>query len=276
MTRMVKSASMTSPTQSTVHLIKYDIIEPFALHASAMAEVPPEHKSMGLLARFVNRIENPRTRRTPTVAAAVAEYQKGDYLKPTSDKWTRHDQPTAAIPGKPVEVKFHRGFYRKPQAAINQDAERLRAEAELESKRESIESARLEAYNQHRQLNDFNIITGKGRGRENEDRVAGVKTVKQDLTEREKLTRYRTRHSSIRFYEVPIVTPTATEKDERRLREGLAACKETVVIGVPPGNIFRKVDSNGSYDIFGHTQSAISQLLPRRANPRNYSTLVLG
>ena len=245
------------------------------VHPTAMADAPPEHKAMGLLARFVNRIERHRTRRTPTVAAAVAEYQKGDYLKSTADKWVRHTEPTAAIPGKPVEVRFHRGFYRKPQVAINQDADRLQAEADLEATREMIDSARLDAYSNLRQVNDFNILAGTGRGRESEDRVTGVKKVIQDLSERDKLTRYRMRHSSDRFYELPIVTPNASEKDERRLHEGLVNGKETVVIGMPPGNVHRKVESNGSYDLFAHTQSGMSPRL-RRSNPRNFSSIVFG
>jgi len=235
----------------------------------------PETPQQGILARFVNRVSRQRAPRAVTVAAAVAEYQKGDYLKNPDTSYLKDYGP---VSGVPKEIKFHRGFYRRPQAAINQDEERLRTQAASQERREQIVSDRLQAFEQQRQVHTFNIISATGVGRENEDAVTGVRKVNQESLEREKLAKYRIKNSISRFHDTSPETPAERLKKQQVLAEGMNNGKESVVIGVPPGNLQRRVMSNGAYDLYAHTQirrvAPPHPLAPPRA--RHASQIVFG
>ena len=239
----------------------------------AMAETTPE--SMGILARFVNRVSRDRFRRVvKNIDAKVAEYQKSDYLKGCDG--TKWERGYGEVTGVPTDCKYPRGFYRRPQSMINQDEERLRAQALQEDREQKIIENRQRAYEEKKQIDSYNIITGTG-SRQYDDEHGGIRRVTQDLTARVKLDRFRIRNSQNRFYEVK-------QPDEAKLNaaiyEGMVRGKESVLIGVPPGNNQRRLKSNGVYDNFEHTRldkpAPVIENLTLKPPRKNASQIVFG
>jgi len=214
--------------------------------------------------------------------AAQASYQQREFLY--HDAMPQNYDPgqygNNYHPGPNVrETKFHRGFQRRPQHAIQQDAARLEMEQHREDKRDEQAFYQSEFGKEIQRTGAFNPITGVGR--ENEFRTLGKqildpsKSLENLFPEHKVESKRRMQASKHRFFD-----PEIEERDQRTatiIKEGLVDTKKTsMAIGYGDGVPRTKLPSSGAADNFEHIRN-------RRRPPgyeapinKNHSEIVFG
>lgn len=121
----------------------------------------------GLLARFDRIVARPSMKKQflddPRMCCKC-HYQDKDFLVGggsfTNDVMQYSPSPNIN------ETKFHKGFHKRPQAAIGQDIDRLRLEMQRENRRDERVLRQTIAAKAMLQHDTFNPLTGEGKGRE--------------------------------------------------------------------------------------------------------------
>lgn len=237
----------------------------------------------GILGRFENvRIKKSAKRIVPCDASTPA-YFSHDFLKPSHLPIERVDEEANfAATSNLNETRFHKGFHRRHQADIQQDAARLEAEAMREANRQEQAAYAAEAARQFREKHTFNILTGEGSGRECEFRHVGKKILnpygcmEATFGEHERDERNRVKNSKHRFFEYP--APVKDPRTENLFKEGLAhTVRESAVIGFGrSGNTRTRAQSCGVADNYSHLRAMPPD--PEYEKPRygNASQIIFG
>ncbi|CAE7239444.1 ADK2 [Symbiodinium sp. CCMP2592] len=178
---------------------------------------PPLLQGGGILGRFENVRVKKSAKKTVTCDAATPEYLRHDFLKPQHLPIERVDEQANFIATSNInETRFHKGFHRRHQADIQQDAARLEHEAARDWARQERAAAQASAAHHLRDKCTFNILTGEGVGRECEFRHVGKKilnpygSMQATFSEHDREERHRVKNSKHRFFEHPAPEKQAT------------------------------------------------------------------
>mmetsp|Transcript_44837 Transcript_44837/g.83724 ORF Transcript_44837/g.83724 Transcript_44837/m.83724 type:complete len:250 (+) Transcript_44837:105-854(+) len=237
----------------------------------------------GILGRFENVRVKKSSKKTVTCDAATPEYLRHDFLKPQHLPIERVDEEANFIATSNInETRFHKGFHRRHQADIQQDAARLEHEAARENARQDRAIAQATAAQQFRSKCTFNILTGEGLGRECEFRQVGKKilnpygSMQATFSEHDKEERHRVKNSKHRFFEHP--SPEKEVRTANLFNEGLRqTVRESAVLGYGRSGVARtRARSCGVADNFVHLQALPPE--PDYEVPRNgnASQIILG
>lgn len=237
----------------------------------------------GILGRFENVRVKKSAKKTVTCDAATPEYLRYDFLKPQHLPIERIDEEANfAATSNINETRFHKGFHRRHQADIQQDAARLEHEAAREQAREERVAGQVAAARQFREKCTFNILTGEGTGRECEFQHLGKKIVnpygnmQATFVEHDKEERHRIKNSKHRFFEHP--APRKEVRSANIFHEGLQeTVKESAIIGYGRSGVSRtRARSCGVADNFAHLHALPPEPdweIPRNGNS---SQIILG
>mmetsp|Transcript_8066 Transcript_8066/g.19494 ORF Transcript_8066/g.19494 Transcript_8066/m.19494 type:complete len:343 (+) Transcript_8066:74-1102(+) len=239
----------------------------------------------GLLARF-----EARPRKAPSskmilshLPAATAEHTRYNYLKPNGiadgSQETFNYHPSCDI----RDTRFHRGFQRRHQSDIRQDAPRLQKEFGKQIGRDTADRARVDGWHNYKEDYTFNLLNGEGRGRDAEFKAIGKRVINPVhdhagvFDEHDRDQRNRHRQSMNRFYEYPPMQPSANRENQIVAQGFISSNPETVIIGYSPDAAPRlKMRSQGAAENFAHLQDAsgVRQFAPVRE--RNKSQIIFG
>ncbi|CAJ1461661.1 unnamed protein product [Effrenium voratum] len=237
----------------------------------------------GILGRFENVRTKKSAKKSVTCDAATPEYIRHDFLKPQHLPIEYVDEAANYAAASNInETRFHKGFHRRHQADIQQDAARLEHEAVREHSRQEKASAQSEAARQFREKCTFNILTGEGTGRECEFRHIGKKilnpygNMQATFAEHDREERHRIKNSTHRFFEHP--APQKEVRTSNLFHEGLAdTVKESAILGFGRSGVSRtRALSCGVADNFAHLRALPPD--PDYEAPRygNASQIILG
>ncbi|CAD7972742.1 unnamed protein product [Amoebophrya sp. A120] len=244
-------------------------------------------QTAGLLARFEAGPRHKRSQSSKMILshlpAATPEYTKYNYLKPsgiaTGSQETFNYHPTSDL----RDTRFHRGFQRRHQTDIRQDAPRLNREYTVQQDRDARDEKRVEGWNNYTQDYTFNLLNGEGRGREAEFKSIGKRVINPVhdhagcYEEHDRDQRNRGRQSMNRFYEYPPMRPSANRENQIVSQGFINSKPETVIIGYSTDAAPRlKMRSQGAQDNFAHLQdsSGVRNFAPR--GDRNKSQIIFG
>jgi len=234
----------------------------------------------GLLARWEHVKVPPSSKRMVDCAAARPEYSRHEYLQ---QRDTADVQATNYQAGPNIqETRFHRGFHRRHQSDIRQDAARLEMEQVREQRRDDRARQQVGAAVEYRDKVSFNPLTGEGIGRENEFRQVGKKVLNasgsmpRTFQEHHRDQRNRMIQSKHRFYEYP-PPPVSGARAGTLASEGFTSTtKESTVLGYGNGNPRTKLPSSGTYDNFAHLQRKDRGVQYEPVVDRNRSQIIFG
>jgi hypothetical protein len=239
--------------------------------------------SGGLLGRWENVVHKHSCKRMVACEASTAEFQRRDYLKPQHMPASHVDGMANYAPVPDInQTRFHRGFQRRHQADIQQDAPRLEYETYKEAVRDFKADQQVLHAKGMQSKSTFNIITGEGNGRDCEFRQLGKKIVNPFgsmnavYAEHDKDLNNRVRNSKFRFFDYP-PTSTSDPRMQTLFNEGLTETKrQTMVIGYGLGNPRSKNESLGVADNYTHLKATRPE--PEWEKPRhgNHSQIVFG
>jgi len=239
--------------------------------------------SGGLLGRWENVTQKHSCKKMVPCEAATSEFQRRDYLKPQHMPASHVDGMANYAPVPDInQTRFHRGFQRRHQADIQQDAARLEYEVQKEMIRDFRNEQQVTHAKDMQYKSTFNIVTGEGHGRDQEFRQLGKKIInpfgsmQAVFAEHDKDLQNRVRASKHRFFDYP-PTSTADPRMHNLVNEGLTETKrQTMIIGYGLGNPRSKSDSRGVPDNYSHLRSGVKE--PDFEKPRhgNHSQIVFG
>jgi len=234
----------------------------------------------GLLARWENIRIPPSSKRMVHCAASTPEYARHEYLNHSDTAKIAETNYTAGP--NIMETRFHRGFHRRHQSDIRQDAMRLQFEQERERRRDERTDFQVAAAREYRDKVTFDPLTGEGAGREGEFRQVGKKILNPHcnmtdvFAEHHRDARSRMRNGKHRFFEYP-PPPVADGRQQMLFNEGYTRTqKESCVLGYGNGNPRTKLDSVGTYDNFAHQQMRERTKQYEPMVDRNKSQIILG
>jgi hypothetical protein len=239
--------------------------------------------SGGILGRFENVREQKSCKRPIQCAAATPAFTQHDYLKPVHLPVDRVDHEANFAPTSNInETKFHKGFQRRHQSDIQQDAARLESEVMREQNRHERAHAAVNAARDMKDRYSFNILTGEGVGRECEFRQVGKKIVnpfgcmEATFAEHGKDARNRLKNSKHRFFNhEDEIQPS---RQENIFNEGLRHTKrETAILGYGSAGVRRvRSQSTGTCDNFAHLRALPPEPAYEKKHYGNASQIILG
>jgi len=237
----------------------------------------------GIMGRFENVKTTRSCKKMIPCDASTSEYHRNDFLKPQHLPIDRCDAELNFATGPNLqETRFHKGFHRRHQADIQQDAARLEAELIRDMTREERAQATINATRAFKERHTFNILTGEGVGRENEFRQVGKKVLNPTGTmsaifgEHERAAANRMKASKHRFFE-----PDVPQKESRAatiFNEGLThTTREAAIIGYGRcGKSRTRSQSVGAYDNYAHTRHVPEPQPYEPPHHGNRSQIILG
>jgi len=242
-----------------------------------------QEPSGGLLGRWENVVLKHSCKRMVPCDAATAEFQRRDYLKPQHMPASHVDGMANYAPVPDInQTRFHRGFQRRHQSDIQQDAARLEYEGYKEAIRDWKNDQQVSHAKEMQMKQTFNPLTGEGNGRDCEFRQLGKKIINPFgnmpavFAEHDKDTQNRIRNSKHRFFDYP-ATSTADLRMHTLHNEGLTETKrQSTVIGYGLGNPRSKNESRGVADNFMHLRSTGAGAEWEKPKNFNHSQIVFG
>jgi len=249
----------------------------------------------GILGRFENVRQKKSNKKMIPCDAATSEYLRADYLKPCHLPVDRvDDELNFGASSNMHETRFHKGFHRRHQSDIQQDAARMEAELTKDYTRDHRAHASAQATMDYKERHTFNILTGEGMGRESEFRSVGKKILNPFgcmdavYAEHNKDASNRIKNSKHRFFEYqetqqdPSATMRAQVAQQERARaifnEGMTQTnRETVVLGYGNNGKRRtRLQSVGVADNFAHLSAVPPEPEYEAPRPRNASQILFG
>lgn len=238
--------------------------------------------SGGLLGRWAGLKTVQSSKRMLDCAASQPQYRDWDFLKPQHFPRETATRELNYNPAPDVrETRFHRGFHRRPMAAIQSDAPRLEREQQLEERREMIAQQAVEVARDMKEKVTFNVLTGEGVGREEEFKKVGKRiinptgTMEQIFMEHEADDITRQRSSKHRYFQHP--APEKLERTRNLVEEGLVHTKrESMIIGYGDGAPRLKRESVGVPDNFAHMRGRARPVIWEETVDKNRSQIQLG
>jgi len=237
----------------------------------------------GILGRFENVQEKQSAKRIVDCDAATPEYLRNDFLKPHHLPVHRVDHELNYHATSNLNAtKFHKGFQRRHQSDIQQDAPRLEQEHIRSLRRESLAQASVQMTMDHRQKHSFNVITGEGAGREEDFRQVGKKILnpfgcmEAVFAEHGRDAKFRSRNSKHRFFD-HTVEPNY-DRSANIFNEGLReTVRESAVIGYGAlGNKRTRSQSCGVPDNYAHLKALPAEPKWEKPHNRNHSQIAFG
>jgi hypothetical protein len=242
-----------------------------------------QQPSGGLLGRWENVVTKHSCKKMVPCEAATSEFQRRDYLKPQHMPASHVDGMANYAPVPDInQTRFHRGFQRRHQSDIQQDAARLEYDGYKEALRDYKTDQQMYHAKDMLTKSTFNVLTGEGNGRDGEFRQLGKKIINPFgsmpavFAEHGKDTQNRVRNSKHRFFEYP-AGQTANPRISALHNEGLTETKrQTMIIGYGLGNPRSKNESKGVADNYMHLRQTGPE--PDWEKPRhgNHSQIVFG
>lgn len=237
----------------------------------------------GILGRFENVRTKKSTKRLIECDAGTPEYVRNDFLKPQHLPLDTVDQEINYSTTCNInETRFHKGFQRRHKADIQPDAARLELELTRAITREERAQASVEATIKFKEDNTFNILTGKGTGREGEFRQLGKKIInpagcmESAYAEHTRDASHRIKNSKHRFFEHP--APQNDERSRKLYNEGLSEnARETAILGYG-ASISRRTRSQscGTADNYAHLRALPPEPCFEQPHDKNRSRIVFG
>lgn len=239
--------------------------------------------SGGLLGRWENVVHKHSCKRMVACEASTAEFQRRDYLKPQHMPASHVDGMANYAPVPDInQTRFHRGFQRRHQTDIQQDAGRLEYEGYKEALRDWKADQQVAHAREMQTKSTFNVLTGEGNGRDCEFRQLGKKIINpfgsmsSVFAEHEKDMTNRVRNSKHRFFEHP-ATSTGEHRTKNLFHEGYTETKrQSMIIGYGLGNPRSKNESRGVADNFMHLRSEHPEAPWEKPKNFNQSQIVFG
>lgn len=198
-----------------------------------------------------------------TCDAATPEYMRHDFLKPNHLPVDQVDELANYAPTSNInETRFHRGFSRRHQTGIQQDAARLEKELRDDLNRDAIAQAQVEAAKEYKDKVTFNLLTGEGVGRESEFRQLGKKIVnpyqsmETIFAEHSHDASNRMKNSKHRYF-AHDEPPTSQQRAHALYNEGLTETKrESAILGFgKSGKTRTRSQSCGTSDNYVHLRA---------------------
>lgn len=249
--------------------------------ASEATMAPP---GGGLLGRFENVRVPKSAKKIIPCDAATAEYLRHDYLKPSHLPVDHVDEQANYAPSSNInETKFHRGFQRRHETGIQQNAARLEKELRDEAIREANAQAQVEATREYKEKVTFNILTGEGVGRECEFRQVGKRIVNPYgsmetlFTEHSRDATNRMKNSKHRYFDHSEPEPQQ-HRQHTLFNEGLVETqRQTAVLGYgKSGKARTRTSSCGTSDNYVHLRALPREPAYEKPIDGNRSQIILG
>jgi len=242
-----------------------------------------QEPSGGILGRWENVVIKHSCKKMVPCEAATAEFQRRDFLKPLHMPASHVDGMANYAPVPDInQTRFHRGFQRRHQSDIQQDAARLEYEAHKEAIRDYRNDQQVTHAKDMQVKSTFNIVTGEGHGRDCEFRQLGKKIINPFgsmpavFAEHDKDVQNRVRNSKHRFFDYPTKT-TADPRMNTLCNEGLTETKrQSMIIGYGLGNPRSKSDSRGVSDNYQHLRANGAEPDWERPRHGNHSQIIFG
>lgn len=219
----------------------------------------------GLMARWENAVTKQSSKKMVPCDAATSEFQRRDYLKPQHLPASSVDSQCNYAPGPDIsQTRFHRGFQRRHQTDIQQDAARLEYEREMEARRDARAQFQQTWAKELKEKSTFNILTGEGQGRDCEFRPVGKRInnpfgmMNTMFAEHDHDDRNRMMNSRHRFFGSTIAAGSPS-RTRTLWNEGLTETKrQSVSIGYGQANPRSMSASRGVADNFAHLRGGMS------------------
>jgi len=235
------------------------------------------------MGRFENVKSKQSKKKMVTCDAATSEYLRHDFLKPQHLPVESIDhEANLATTSNMHETRFHKGFQRRHQSDIQQDAARMESEMARDQLRDMRSQASVEAAFEHRDKHTFNLLSGEGVGRECEFRQVGKKIVnpfgcmEATFGEHQRDMTNRVKNSKHRFFEYP--APQKVDRTATIFKEGLTeTTRQSAVLGYGPSGVRRsRAQSCGVADNYVHLRALPAE--PEYETPHygNRSQIILG
>lgn len=235
------------------------------------------------MGRFENVKTKPSKKKMVTCDAATSEYLRHDFLKPQHlPVETIDHEANLAATSNINETRFHKGFQRRHQSDIQQDAARLESEWSRDYRRDERAQASINATMEHKKHHTFNILTGEGVGRECEFRQVGKKVVnpfgcmEATYGEHQRDSTNRIKNSKHRFFEYP--APQKPDRTATIFKEGLThTTRESAVLGYGASGVRRsRSQSCGVADNYVHLRALPAEPDYETPHYGNRSQIVFG
>jgi len=244
----------------------------------------------GILGRFENVRSKKSNKKMIPCEAATSEYHRNDFLKPCHlPVHVVDDELNFGAASNMHETRFHKGFHRRHQSDIQQDAARLEAEMMKDYTREHRAQASAMATRDFKDRHTFNILTGEGVGRESEFRQVGKKILNPHggmegvYVEHNKDASNRMKNSKHRFFEYQqdggyAATGKGQDRTFNIFNEGMTHTqRETVVLGYGNNGKRRtRLQSVGVADNFAHLSHVPPEPEYEAPRHRNASQIAFG
>lgn len=212
--------------------------------------------------------------------AATAEFSNYDYLKPNQIVSTEMNYyPTADL----RQTRFHRGFQRRHQSDIRQDAQRLTLEENRQIKGEDRDRAIQDNWKAYKQDYKFNLLSGEGVGRDGEFKQVGKRILNPThqnsaiFAEHGNEELRRLQQSRNRYGQYPPPEPSAYQSSQKAAEGFINSKKQTIILGYDPNNAPRfKLPSQGVADNFRHMRDQQEQPKYKAPKHKNFSQIQFG
>ncbi|CAD7944494.1 unnamed protein product [Amoebophrya sp. A25] len=213
--------------------------------------------------------------------SATPEYTVYNYLQPSG--LNDGEAPPNYHPAPDIrQTRFHRGFHRRHQSDIRQDAPRIQRERDIRDGKDSTDQRTVEGWDNYTKDYTFNLLSGEGKGRDAEFKAIGKRVVNpmHDYSvydEHDKDQRNRLRQGMNRFFEYPPPNTSANRHAQLVSQGFLNSKPENVIIGYSHDAAPRlKMRSQGVADNFSHLQDASGVRVFAPVRERNKSQIVFG